>query len=192
MQGGYLQWSDIGKREEEIKPYPYYTDGVMYSSGFSSQNPVTWWILKQYGIRILGPDPKDLDIQINEKILVEYVHHNMNTYWTSRLEQIEKIVCTINTSGNVIGKEMDWEIEWSVLGVLRQFYTIKERDITSKVRAGTYALNELPKQWHRIIQEAISIRKGLNIRHYESDRERLNDTVKFLKYLIDSCNKLMN
>jgi hypothetical protein len=32
----------------------------------------------------------------------------------------------------------DWGVQWAVLGVLRQFYTLREGRITSKTKAGEY------------------------------------------------------
>jgi aminoglycoside adenylyltransferase-like protein len=54
----------------------------------------------------------------------------------------------------------DYGIQWTVLGVLRQFYTFRERAIVSKMAAGEYALAHIPEQWHPLIQEAINIRMG--------------------------------
>ncbi|KKI88921.1 hypothetical protein WQ54_28790 [Bacillus sp. SA1-12] len=192
MQGGYLLWSDIGKKEEEITPYPYYTDGVMYSSGFSSHNPVTWWTLKNYGVRILGPSINELNVKVSERELIEYVHQNMNAYWKNRITNIEHLIDTNEHLDKFTETEIDWEIEWSVLGVLRQFYTISELDITSKIGAGIYALDVIPKQWHRIIHEALSIRKGLEDRYYGSNQERITEAIAFIKYLINHSNHIVN
>ncbi|WP_277674507.1 aminoglycoside adenylyltransferase domain-containing protein, partial [Piscibacillus halophilus] len=53
------------------------------------------------------------------------------------------------------------EVEWTVLGLLRQYYTLMEKDIISKLEAGYYGLEILPTKWHPIIQEAINIRKNV-------------------------------
>ncbi|MDZ5016954.1 DUF4111 domain-containing protein, partial [Clostridium perfringens] len=63
-------------------------------------------------------------------------------------------------------------IEWGVLGVSRLYYTFKERDITSKIGAGEYALQNLPERWHKIINESMRLRKGNKKSFYNSIFER--------------------
>ncbi len=82
----------------------------------------------------------------------------------------------------------DWGIQWTVLGVLRLFYTIRERQVTSKVRAGKYALTCVPARWHPLIQEAIAIREGSPQSHYRSRIKRAIESIRFLRYIIQVSN----
>nr|WP_245243402.1 aminoglycoside adenylyltransferase domain-containing protein [Mesobacillus selenatarsenatis] len=86
-------------------------------------------------------------------------------------------------------EQIDFEIEWTVLGLLRQFYTIKENDIVSKLAAGEYGLTQLPVEWHNIIKEAMNIRKDKKERVFNSERDRLDHAVRLSKYLINHCNE---
>ena len=65
------------------------------------------------------------------------------------------------------------QVEWSITGVLRQFYTLQEHDIVSKVDACKYAIHHLPEEYHNIINEAISIREGSNKRYCHSKNNAL-------------------
>ena len=85
-------------------------------------------------------------------------------------------------------EEIDTTIEWSVLGLLRQYYTLTEQDIISKVDAGEYGLKHISSEWYSIIHEAINIRKGVKNNHYTSDQQRVKDTIGFSKYIISYCN----
>ncbi|MBT2682315.1 DUF4111 domain-containing protein [Bacillus sp. ISL-37] len=87
--------------------------------------------------------------------------------------------------------EIDIEIEWTILGLLRQFYTIKEYDIVSKLAAGEYGLEHLPGEWHNIIKEAMNIRKGVKEGIFSSEMERLDTTLRFSRFLINHCNKIV-
>ncbi|MBZ0302050.1 MAG: DUF4111 domain-containing protein [Anaerolineae bacterium] len=82
----------------------------------------------------------------------------------------------------------DWGIQWAVLGVLRQFYSFREGAITSKVGAGDYALQHLPPTWHRLIQEALNIRTQSGQCLYRSRLLRMMEAVRFMRYIIQTCN----
>ena len=80
------------------------------------------------------------------------------------------------------------EIEWSVLGLLRQYYTLKEHSIISKLGAGEYGLLHMPEEWHQIIKEAINVRNGVRSEFFASDEQRIDMALKFSKYVISYCN----
>jgi hypothetical protein len=75
-----------------------------------------------------------------------------------------------------------------VLGVLRQFYTFRERAITSKTGAGMYGLVHTPAQWHRLIHEAINIRAGSSASGYRFRIVRAITARAFLQLIIAACN----
>lgn len=135
MMGSYLQWDDLGKDENEIPAYPHYYEGKMHSAGYCDINPVTSWVLKHHGINLLGSTPKNLNFEATKKVLLDYVLKNMNTYWAGRIKHIEKM--NNDTLSTQVTKE---ETEWSVLGTLRQYYTLSEGDILSKTDAGEYGM----------------------------------------------------
>ncbi|MFJ7935811.1 aminoglycoside adenylyltransferase domain-containing protein [Sporosarcina sp. NPDC096371] len=183
MDGVYLMWADIGKLEAVETNYPFYNGGKL---GYGVHyNAISWWILKTNGINILGPEPTSLNFKINTQHLISYVVENMNSYWTGRIQKIE---LAMEDMPQLLAKEIDDEIEWSVLGLLRQYYTLKEHGIISKLDAGEYALLHLPEEWHPIIQEAIDIRNGAKRESSSSDRERMEAVLRFSKYIIDNCN----
>lgn len=184
MDGVYMMWKDIGILEADDNNYPYYNGGQLsYGAYF---NAITWWILKKRGISIIGPQPTVLNFEIDPQHLVEYVVENMNTYWVG---QVEKIEYAMEYMLQLPATEINEGIEWTILGLLRQYYTLKEHGIISKLGAGEYALLHMPEEWHPIIQEAIDIRKGVDRERFASDRERMDATLKISKYMIDYCNR---
>ncbi|WP_404447573.1 DUF4111 domain-containing protein [Sutcliffiella horikoshii] len=114
--------------------------------------PVTWWLLKNKGITILGQEASNLPINVTTDDLTTYVRKNMNEYWATRVSAMEEKKEELY---DYPGKIIETEMEWTVLGLLRQFYTLRERDIISKLAAGEYGLRELDSKWHGLIQEAI-------------------------------------
>jgi hypothetical protein len=57
------------------------------------------------------------------------------------------------------------------------------------LKAAEYALTCLPERWHPLIQDAIDIREGKKDLHYRSKIVRMIETVKFLKFVIQTSNK---
>lgn len=183
MDGVYIMWEDIGKLDADDNKYPYYNGGTLsYGAYFNS---ISWWILKTSGISIIGPEPTALGIEVDPQRLLSYVSENMNTYWAQRIRNIES---SIEQLPQLTTEEIDLEIEWSVLGLLRQYYTLKEHSVISKLGAGEYALLHMPVEWHQIIKEAINVRKGVGVEKFTSDQERIDMALRFSKYIISYCN----
>jgi hypothetical protein len=149
MEGSYLQWADLGRFEDAITPYPYYAEGKLHAQGHYEINSVTWWVLKQHGLALRGPEPRDLDFEVDFELLLAKMAQNLNSYWASFTRRDGRLSWLLSDAG----------IEWAVLGVLRQHYTFRERGITSKAGAGEYALAHMPPRWHKLIREALNLRE---------------------------------
>jgi hypothetical protein len=189
MDGVYALSEDMGKLQKSIYDhieYPYYNNGELVFGDYFNFNPITWWVLKNKGIKILGPEIEGFQLNIQPLDLTSYVLENMNSYWTNRVQMAE---ASFEQLIKLPTEQIDFEIEWTVLGLLRQFYTIKENDIVSKLDAGEYGLTQLPVEWHNIIKEAMNIRKGEKEEIFDSERDRLDSALRFSKYLINLCNK---
>ena len=103
----------------------------------------------------------------------------MNTYWKSWTQSPGRLIVLLS----------DWGIQWTVLGILRQFYTIRENKIITKRRAGEYALSVVPERWHRLINEALRIRTKATGALYPLGLTRMADAVHFLNYIIQISNE---
>lgn len=177
-EGSYLQWQDLGGFEATISPHPHIHDGIVHPSGYHDINAVTWWVLKHHGLAIVGPPPAQLDLEVDWNRLVADMHHNLNSYWARFTTDPRRIAWLLADDG----------IQWTVLGVLRQFYTFREQSITSKSEAGRYALKHVPAHWHRLIQEAINLRAGGHASLYRSRVARAVAAWSFLRMIIAACN----
>ncbi|MCU9614837.1 DUF4111 domain-containing protein [Caldibacillus lycopersici] len=182
-------WDDFGKlfNKETNDPdkYVIFNNGKLTFGEYYNFNPVTWWIMKQSGISLIGPNPKNIAFSIEPQQLRAYVHENMNSYWANRMIAVEK---HMEELVDLPIEHLNEEIEWTVLGLLRQFYTLKESAIISKLDAGSYGLQHLPQEWHPIIKEAMDIREGKQARDNRSFRERILSLLTFANYLINYCN----
>jgi hypothetical protein len=191
MMGTYLLLSDLTNIHNEISPQLTYFDKQTNTNGRGADlNPITWWILKNHGIRVYGSEIAfnyDLDVDS----LCKYVIHNLNSYWVGWITRLEGKLQLVHAQEQEINVEqLDQAIEWCTLGMLRQLYTLKEHDITSKVGAGFYGILHVPSQWHGLIEEAIAIKRLQPNRFYQSQMERLTDLIDLLKFIHLEVNRV--
>ncbi|HVU10945.1 MAG TPA: aminoglycoside adenylyltransferase domain-containing protein [Phototrophicaceae bacterium] len=175
----YLQPSDLGRAAAQIEPFPYAHDGRFTASGHFEINDVTWWVLKNRGITLRGTPAADLNFTVDWDTLITHMRVNLNTYWRSYTTSPARIALLFS----------DYGIQWAVTGVLRQYYSFHEGSITSKDGAALYALDHVPQQWHRLIQEALNIRSGKRGSLYRSPLLRALDAYRFLSFIIAACNR---
>lgn len=176
--GSYLPSNGLSHFARPTEPQLYYHGGALQSNRRFEVSSVEGWILKQRGIAIMGPQPQDLPFTVDWDIVIKKMRDNLNSFWASYTKQPNRIIVLIS----------DWGIQWTVLGVLRQFYSFRENSITTKTKAGEYALTCLPTCWHRLIREAINIREGKAVSAYRFRAVRAIEVVNFLKYVVQTCN----
>jgi hypothetical protein len=173
----------LGGTVSSVPPHPHIHDGVLHITGYHDISGVTWWILKHHGIALIGPPPDQLHIPpVDWNELIAQMHQNMKSYWLRFTTDPRRMAWLLT----------DYGIQWSVLGVLRQYYTFRERTITSKVGAGIYALEHTPPQWHGLIHEAIGIRRGRKTSSYASRIVRAVAARAFLQLIITACEETSN
>ncbi len=184
MDGTFLLHEDMGKKQSESEKYLYINECKAAWVSHTSY-PITWWILKSKGISVFGPAIDSFHFEIDESVLVDYVLMNMNSYWGNRIKTIKRYKRIANL---IPAHVVDTEIEWSITGMLRQYYTLREHDILSKMEACNYALSYLPSELHNIVNEAIRIREGQSNCPYPSKKQQLEETVQCMTYILDYCN----
>ncbi len=181
LEVSYLQPADLGRTQPPASaPYPLYHDGKLELSSDFDQNAVTWWVLKHHGITLKGTPVGELGFDVPLDMLILWMRGNLNAYWATYTYK----------PARMLGLLSDFGIQWAVLGVLRQYYTFMEHDITSKTGAGAYALTQLPQYWHRLIHEAINIREESGVSIYKTKVGRAIDALQFMRYIIQLCNTL--
>jgi hypothetical protein len=180
MSGSYIQSNDAGKLAHEIQPHPHYHEGILHPEEQNEVNSVTWWELKNHGIALLGIAPEEFSFTVDWSLLVHTMMENLNTYWAGWASQPARIILLMS----------DWGVQWTVTGVLRQFYTLQENSVTTKIKAAEYALGCLPERWHPLIQDAIDIRKGNSRSTPWFKIARMYEAVRFLKFIIQTCNAI--
>lgn len=191
IMGTYLLLDELTNNHTDISPLLTYFDKQINTNGRGADlNPIKWWILKKQGIRVYGSEITfRYDLEVDS--LIQYVINNTNSYWVgwiTRLEEKLQLVLAQEQEINV--EQLDYAIEWCTLGMLRQLYTLKEHEITSKVGAGIYGIHHVPDKWCGLIEEAIAIKRLQPNRLYRSQTERLTDLIALLRFIHLEANRV--
>lgn len=180
LEGIYVRMEDLAQGGNAAIPHLIQLKGKLKPGTHLELNHVDWWLLKQRGIRLKGPEIEALELKVEWDLLLAGMKHNLNTYWMAYTRRPDRIAWLFTEYG----------VAWAVLGVLRQYYSFKENDITSKSGAGEYALTQLPPEWHRLIREALNLRQQDTKSFYRTRTGRAVEAFRFMKYIIRECNSL--
>ncbi|TBL75757.1 nucleotidyltransferase domain-containing protein [Paenibacillus thalictri] len=189
IMGAYIVSEQVGKQPEKNDPVLTYFNKTLHIDGTGADlNPITWWVLKRHGICVYGRKAS-FAYEISAGELAKYVIGNMNSYWAGWIDRLQQPDVSDVLQSSATAKRLDQAVEWCVLGMLRQYYTINEGDVTSKIGAGTYGLAKLPEKWHPLIREAVSIKLQKPEREYESQLLRHKDLVDLLQEIVTASNE---
>lgn len=177
LEGMYLQYTDLGKSNQAMKPYPYAKVAQLYKKGHYDINAVTWWSMKTYTMEIDSPQLKEKLNNYNWSNVIDTMDININNYWTKKLEN------------KALFLEDLW-VEFGVVTLSRIIYTLEENSMTSKTKACHYILGK-SNQWDDILNEALAIRER-NAKSVIGDTElRQKKTIEYLSYMINYGNELL-
>lgn len=188
LMGLYIQESDLQLQHKNERSCPCFIDGVFKGLEKFEKNSIDAYQLKKYGITLKGQEIESYDYIVDWDILVHNMRDNLNTYWLNWMNSCVKFP-SIRYIGSFVSLGM---IEWGVLGVSRLYYTFREKDMTSKVGAGEYALRTVPQKWHKIINESMRLRKNRKNSYYKSIFQRRKDALNYMEFIIQESNNLIN
>ncbi|ASF07545.1 hypothetical protein NBRGN_044_00450 [Nocardia brasiliensis NBRC 14402] len=154
FDGSYLTWADLAAGPDAAAGRPISLQGKFQPRG-AHQTPVTWHTLAGHGVTLRGPDITELDIWTDAAALAAWQNTNLDDYWARGLAAGARLA-----SKHGLGLLTDYGTVWTVTGIARLHYTIVTGDITSKDGAGRHARQYFPDRWHRLIDEALRLRRN--------------------------------
>ena len=178
LESQYISLENVGKNEADTQPF-YSCHDNRISLSKHNAHAVTWFTLKNHGITVMGIPANELNINISVYDIKSYVKGNVNSYWKNWLNEARKPLSLKRNSALT-----NWGIEWCVCGLTRMYFTMTEGDITSKGKAIEYGLTCLPESTHRILKEALRIRKCEKGKTYNSRFIRRQDMIDYMDYII--------
>jgi hypothetical protein len=186
LDGMYILKEDIETLDRGNITCIRFNEGVF--KGFKSfdTNSIDAFELKKYGITVKGHEIENFEYTVDFDILINKMKYNINTYWKNWINGCLRFPTIRYISLYVSLKS----IEWGVLGVSRLYYTFMEKDIVSKMGAGEYVLKNVPQRYHKILNEAMRLRKNYKKTYYKSIFQRRKDVIEYINYIIQESNKI--
>lgn len=155
FDGIYVTWDDLALDPSHVGPRPHSHEGRFDADSISIPDPVTWHTLARCGLTCLGPSPSDLDIWADPSGLATWTVGNLEAYWRRWRDRASRLLSPFG-----VFSLSPYATVWAVTGVSRLHYTLATGDICSKEDAGHHALATFPERWHRVVHEALRIRRA--------------------------------
>lgn len=155
IDGPYVAWGDLPIAPATGLHRPWVLGNELHHDSECFEiNPVTWYVLAQYGRTVRGPSPKKLSIWTSVEDRVRFVVDNLESYWEAVAEGVEA-ACVDPAAA------FDAEsFVWCALGALRLHHTAFTGDVISKGAAGRYGLEITPGELHHTLELALELRSG--------------------------------
>lgn len=155
IDGPYVAWGDLVTPPMSLHR-PWTLMGDLHHDGDCFElNPVTWYVLAEYGVTVRGPSVDQLGIVVDLEERVRFVTDNLDTYWRSIAADL------IRATDADPSREFDaGSLEWCALGALRLHRTALFGDVISKLNAGQYGLGVAPGEFAPVLHHAMRIRAG--------------------------------
>jgi hypothetical protein len=166
----YLPLRDLGKHGKTT-PHPILRDGKFVSATHGGLNAVTWWITKHQGIRLLGPDPSALPLDVAWKEVLAAMRFNLDGYWAGKAKRPYLFW-------------FDYWVMTAVATLCRILTAIEEGEIIAKSPALLRWRDRFPERWQHLVHEAWRIRHHLDQPMlYHSRLKRASETLTFITYV---------
>ncbi len=174
----YIPFCNLGKSDREIAPYPTFQFGNFSPARYAGLSQVTWWTVKNKGIRLLGPIRSTLPFEVTWQDVLETMRDNLNGFWATPTERPYLFL-------------LDGWIVITVATLCRMLTTIEEGEIITYLVALKRWRDRLPARWCPLIDEALRIRYHLTSPSlYRSRLKRMREVLAFIEYVRERGGKV--
>jgi hypothetical protein len=182
LDGIYLTWDDLRAGPLAIPNGPCVKQGRFLSSGCHDRHPLTWSVLGASAVTVRGPLCAGTGLWRGPADLERWALGRIDERRGSWLE---------TDPGSDAEPPATEVIERTVLGMCRLHYILSTRVVPSKSDAGLYGLITFQPEWHRIIDEALRIRREPEAASlYRTPAERRRDALAFARHVADDAYAL--
>src|SRR5579864_407840 len=157
--------------------YPVMHGGKFSPVARGELNAVAWWMIQHKGIRLLGPEPSTLPLNVTWKDVLATMRFNLDVYFARKVKRPYIYL-------------YDAGVEFAVTNLCRILTTIEDGEIVSKAASLTRWRERLPERWRPLLDEAWRVRHHLDQPPlYRSRIRRMRETLAFIKYVRERGGK---
>ncbi|MBA3786927.1 MAG: DUF4111 domain-containing protein, partial [Acidobacteria bacterium] len=150
------------------KEYPSVNEGKFYLGRHGSDWIIQRHILREQAVAIAGAPLENSIDAIQPDDLRRAVADLLNEWWSPMLENPAFI------------KNSEYET-YTVLTMCRALFTLEHGTIASKSASARWAQDALDGSWTELIEQSLNWRYGEQI-------NKLNETLNFIRYTVDTAN----
>lgn len=177
----YLGVARSDEHRGAVDPYPVMHDGMFEPASRGGLNVVTWWTIKHHGLRLLGPEPCELPLEVTWDAILADMRFNLNVYFAGKVRRRPYVYLA------------DVAVEFAVTNLCRIFTTIEEGEIISKTVSLERWRGRLPERWRPLLDEARRIRHHLGPPSlYRHRLQRWWETLAFIRYGRERGNRVLD
>lgn len=178
LEGSYVPRGRLRHVDPARSPYLYLDNGATELTWDNHCNTaVVRWSLREHGIVLAGPDPKDF---------VEPV--TAGQLRTEVLSAMPEWVAMWGPAPPKVSPMSRWKQALFVLSFCRMLHTLSSGRVTSKKEAGEWALSALDAEWRSLVQHALDERPDPWLRvHQPADAELVTRTSAFIAYALEEA-----
>lgn len=183
LDGIYVTWEDVMSGPLAAPDGACVRDGLFSAHERYARHPVTWRALATHAATLRGPlcagsliwrDPASLERWVLSCLAEEWRPWVARSAWPAP-----------SPGATDFGAR---SVARAVLSVCQLHYVLSTGNVTSRTYAGLYGLITFPTRWHRIIDEALRVRRDPDADTLYRDRHaRWTEALAFIGMAVDDA-----
>jgi len=187
LDGIYVTWDELRAGPLAAPEGPCVSSGRFHASGCHERHAATWSRLGSDAVTVRGPLCAGAVIWRDPERLERWVLASIEGHWRPWLARNAGVL----PRGRIVPLRAR-TVEACVLGICRLHYALATGVVPSKSDAGLYGLIAFPREWHRIIDEALRIRREPKARSlYRNPYARRREMLAFVRAAADDACALI-
>jgi hypothetical protein len=169
LEGSYVPQTALRSYDPQNSMYPHIERGGGLSiTHHDSDWVIQRYILREYGLVVIGPQPRPFIDPILPDDLRRAVRAFLDEWWAPMLQDPAHL------------EDRAYQ-NYAILTMCRLLYTLRNGAIASKPAAARWAQASLGSPWARIIKSATA---GMQ----DTSPDKLNDVLSFIRFTLDNSN----
>jgi hypothetical protein len=173
LEGAYLPLTDLRQFDPASSPHLFLDHGSRLLERSDHDHSVLFrYVLREHGVVVAGPDPKDLIDPIPAARLAAEARANLPAWFGPLLDDAAPL-------------DNRWMQAYSVLTVCRMLHTARHGAVVSKRTAVAWATEALDPEWRGLIQKAWQERPESFLKaRQRADPSEAAATVAFIRHIL--------
>lgn len=187
LDGLYMTWDELRLGPSAVADGPCVEAGQFIATGCHERHPLTWNALATGAVAVRGPLSAGAVLRCDPRVVERWALNCVEDRWRPWVAALDARHAT------GAAPPLDpAEMQARVLDMCRLHYTLATGLVLSRCEAGLYGLVSLPAGCHRIIDEALRIRREPSVGSlYASPEHRDADVLRFAHLVIEDAHALI-